>query len=72
MMTRDYLSVKIWDLNMENRPVETYQVKDVCCLGFFNLTYSQMLSNALDKKKIEHAISLYDHQVLVCILSFMF
>ena len=26
MMTRDYLSVKIWDLNMENRPVETYQV----------------------------------------------
>lgn len=27
MMTRDYLSVKIWDLNMENRPVETYQVR---------------------------------------------
>ena len=26
MMTRDYLSVKIWDLNMETRPVETYQV----------------------------------------------
>ncbi|XP_034631790.1 serine/threonine-protein phosphatase 2A 55 kDa regulatory subunit B delta isoform isoform X2 [Trachemys scripta elegans] len=25
MMTRDYLSVKVWDLNMENRPVETYQ-----------------------------------------------
>ncbi len=22
MMTRDYLSVKIWDLNMESRPVE--------------------------------------------------
>lgn len=29
MMTRDYLSVKIWDLNMENRPVETYQVSQV-------------------------------------------
>ncbi|NXI29996.1 2ABA phosphatase, partial [Sterrhoptilus dennistouni] len=28
MMTRDYLSVKIWDLNMENRPVETYQVHE--------------------------------------------
>lgn len=27
MMTRDYLSVKVWDLNMENRPVETYQVQ---------------------------------------------
>ncbi|XP_061118202.1 serine/threonine-protein phosphatase 2A 55 kDa regulatory subunit B alpha isoform-like isoform X2 [Conger conger] len=28
LMTRDYLSVKIWDLNMENRPVETYQVHE--------------------------------------------
>uniref|UniRef100_A0A8C8ENC0 Serine/threonine-protein phosphatase 2A 55 kDa regulatory subunit B n=1 Tax=Oncorhynchus tshawytscha TaxID=74940 RepID=A0A8C8ENC0_ONCTS len=28
MMTRDYLSVKIWDLNMESRPVETYQVHE--------------------------------------------
>lgn len=27
MMTRDYLSVKVWDLNMESRPVETYQVR---------------------------------------------
>ena len=26
MITRDYLSVKVWDLNMENRPVETFQV----------------------------------------------
>lgn len=30
MMTRDYLSVKVWDLNMENRPVETYQVQHPC------------------------------------------
>lgn len=30
MMTRDYLSIKIWDLNMENRPLETYQVCDCC------------------------------------------
>ncbi|KAJ1059730.1 hypothetical protein K5549_004168 [Capra hircus] len=28
IMTRDYLTVKVWDLNMENRPVETYQVHD--------------------------------------------
>uniref|UniRef100_A0A674N4E7 Serine/threonine-protein phosphatase 2A 55 kDa regulatory subunit B n=1 Tax=Takifugu rubripes TaxID=31033 RepID=A0A674N4E7_TAKRU len=28
LMTRDYLSVKIWDLNMENRPLETYQVHE--------------------------------------------
>lgn len=32
MMTRDYLSVKVWDLNMENRPVETYQVPALLCL----------------------------------------
>ncbi|ERE81150.1 serine/threonine-protein phosphatase 2A regulatory subunit B alpha isoform [Cricetulus griseus] len=25
IMTRDYLTVKVWDLNMENRPIETYQ-----------------------------------------------
>ncbi|XP_069755730.1 serine/threonine-protein phosphatase 2A 55 kDa regulatory subunit B delta isoform isoform X3 [Narcine bancroftii] len=28
MMTRDYLSVKVWDVNMETRPVETYQVHE--------------------------------------------
>nr|XP_061803961.1 serine/threonine-protein phosphatase 2A 55 kDa regulatory subunit B alpha isoform-like [Nerophis lumbriciformis] len=28
MMTRDYLSIKIWDLNMETRPIETYQVHE--------------------------------------------
>ncbi|XP_028852631.1 serine/threonine-protein phosphatase 2A 55 kDa regulatory subunit B alpha isoform isoform X1 [Denticeps clupeoides] len=28
MMTRDYLSVKIWDLNMEKHPVETFQVHE--------------------------------------------
>lgn len=27
IMTRDYLTVKVWDLNMENRPIETYQVQ---------------------------------------------
>ncbi|CAB1324916.1 unnamed protein product, partial [Coregonus sp. 'balchen'] len=25
LMTRDYLTVKVWDLNMETRPVQTYQ-----------------------------------------------
>ena len=28
LCTRDYLHVKVWDLNMENRPVETYCVHD--------------------------------------------
>lgn len=26
LLTRDYLTVKVWDINMENKPVETYQV----------------------------------------------
>ncbi|GCC27350.1 hypothetical protein chiPu_0005774 [Chiloscyllium punctatum] len=28
MMTRDYLTVKVWDLNMETKPIETYQIHD--------------------------------------------
>lgn len=26
MITRDYLTVKVWDLNMESRPVQSFQV----------------------------------------------
>jgi len=28
MISRDYLSVNVWDMNMETRPIETYQVHD--------------------------------------------
>ena len=28
IMTRDDLTIKVWDLNMENRSIETYQVHD--------------------------------------------
>lgn len=28
LITRDYLSVKVWDLNMDSKPVETYQVHE--------------------------------------------
>lgn len=28
MMTRDYLSVKVWDLKMTDKPVETYHVHE--------------------------------------------
>lgn len=28
MITRDYLSVKVWDLQMDSRPIETYQVHE--------------------------------------------
>ena len=26
MISRDYLSVKVWDLNMDSKPIETYTV----------------------------------------------
>ncbi|XP_046869945.1 serine/threonine-protein phosphatase 2A 55 kDa regulatory subunit B beta isoform-like [Hypomesus transpacificus] len=28
LLTRDYLTAKVWDLQMENKPLETYQVHD--------------------------------------------
>lgn len=28
MVTRDYLSIKVWDLLMETKPIETYQVHE--------------------------------------------
>lgn len=30
LLTRDYLTAKVWDLNMDKGPVETYQVKYKC------------------------------------------
>ena len=27
MISRDYLSVKVWDLNMDSKPIETYTVR---------------------------------------------
>lgn len=29
MISRDYLSVKVWDLHMETKPIETYPVSEV-------------------------------------------
>jgi hypothetical protein len=31
MISRDYLSVKVWDLHMETKPIETYTVKSGAC-----------------------------------------
>ena len=28
LITRDYLSVKVWDLHMDSKPIETYQVHE--------------------------------------------
>ncbi|KAK7818178.1 hypothetical protein U0070_009566 [Myodes glareolus] len=44
IMTRDYLTVKVWDLNMENRPIETYQVQTIPFVGFYISLYLQMFT----------------------------
>lgn len=33
MISRDYLSVKVWDLHMETKPIETYPV----CMSNINI-----------------------------------
>lgn len=37
LLTRDYLTVKVWDLNMESKPVETYQVSHLLTHTFTDL-----------------------------------
>lgn len=43
MLTRDYLTVKVWDLNMETKPVETYQVGIFYVLKCSNIKASHCL-----------------------------
>ena len=42
MISRDYLSVKVWDLHMETKPIETYTVSkltsSLIVRGFFRFT----------------------------------
>lgn len=46
LMTRDYLTVKVWDLQMENKPLETYQVRVFFfCLFLFFFFWSQFYSS---------------------------
>lgn len=36
MMSRDYMTVKVWDLHMETKPIETYPVCiRVFCIYFY-------------------------------------
>jgi len=41
MMSRDYLSIKVWDLHMETKPVETYSVSFLSYLLHFFLCQHQ-------------------------------
>lgn len=45
LMTRDYLTVKVWDLNMESKPLETYQVRHLISL---HLTKYWLMPNLKD------------------------
>lgn len=37
LLTRDYLTAKVWDINMDKGPVETFQVED------FTRTYLEIV-----------------------------
>lgn len=39
LLTRDYLTAKVWDLNMESKPLETYQVRQWPAVVFFFLFF---------------------------------
>lgn len=39
MITRNYLSVKVWDLHMETKPVETYNVSNAPNFIFLILVF---------------------------------
>lgn len=34
LISRDYLSIKVWDLHMESKPIETYPVRLCMCIDF--------------------------------------
>lgn len=50
-MTRDYLTVKVWDLNMESKPLETYQVPFTRVL-IIALSVSIMTHKKIPSRKI--------------------
>lgn len=48
MISRDYLSVKVWDLHMETKPIECYPVRySFLGLQFFFLTYKFYRSTSI-------------------------
>ena len=40
MISRDYLSVKVWDLHMETKPIECYPVSSLKNVNNFNLLFT--------------------------------
>ncbi|NXD29538.1 2ABD phosphatase, partial [Spelaeornis formosus] len=69
MMTRDYLSVKVWDLNMENRPVETYQVEHPRVLSRASCPRPVCVSNACPCPQVHEYLrsklcSLYENDCI--------
>ena len=52
MISRDYLSVKVWDLHMETKPIETYTVRNLYILAVltppFCSTYKQRIKELLN------------------------
>ena len=56
MISRDYLSVKVWDLHMETKPIETYTVSNQIefnCLFFFRVIMDFNFSDLKNVNEID-------------------
>jgi serine/threonine-protein phosphatase 2A regulatory subunit B len=56
MMSRDYLSIKVWDLHMETKPVETYSVS--CSLNYLCLHLSSRSLSRLGSRIFANEVVL--------------
>lgn len=50
MISRDYLSVKVWDLHMETRPIETYPVS-IIIISTINSSRSKFAAALMYNRK---------------------
>lgn len=58
LLTRDYLTAKVWDLNMESKPLETYQVCEPSHGTIMNVFFS--LCNIYVANTDTHTLTQFD------------
>lgn len=66
MLARDYLTVKVWDLNMETKPIETYQVCGRLYSFFFKMDFVFLLTDNL--RDVFGLCSLREPEIIVSVL----
>lgn len=64
LISRDYMSIKVWDIHMEKKPIETYQVHEYLRTKLCSLFESDFIFD-----KFECSINGADTYVDVCFSS---